>query len=102
VPIKTKKWRFIPMLVEDSPNARGVFALWAGDELVYLGHASGGGVTIRSLLFEQLAKYGADLRRPTHYSWELCSNPAERERQLMQELGGARLGAAQYGAAQPE
>ena len=76
------------MLVEDAPNTRGVFALWANDELVYLGHAAGGVATIRSRLFEQLAKLAADdPKRPTHYSWELCSNPAEREKQLMEELG---------------
>jgi hypothetical protein len=86
--ISTKKWRFIPMMVEDAPKTKGVFALWANDELVYLGHAAGGAVTIHSRLLEELAKLAADdPKRPTHYSWEVCSNPPEREKELMQQLG---------------
>jgi hypothetical protein len=76
------------MLVEDAPSTRGVFALWAGEALVYLGHAGGSGVTIRSCLLERLAKLAADgPGRLTHYSWEVCSNPAEREKQLTEQLG---------------
>jgi hypothetical protein len=86
--LSTKKWRFIPTMVDDAPMTRGVFALWANDELVYLGHAAGGAVTIHSRLFEQLAKrVEDDPKRATHYSWELCANPAEREKQLMGLLG---------------
>src|SRR3954462_2073062 len=82
--ISTKKWRFIPMMVDDAPKTKGVFALWANDELVYLGHAAGGAVTIHSRLFEELARLApGDPKRATHYSWEVCSNPAEREKQLM-------------------
>jgi hypothetical protein len=48
-------------------------------------------VTIRSRLFEELAKLAADdPERATHYSWELCANPAEREKQLMEQLGYVR------------
>ncbi len=75
------------MMVEDAPKTRGVFALWANDELVYLGHAAGGAVTIHSRLFEELAKLAPDdPKRATHYSWEVCASPAERERQLTEQL----------------
>jgi len=76
------------MMVEDAPNTKGVFALWANDELVYLGQAAGGGVTIHSRLWEHFTKRPAgDPKCPTHYSWEVCANPAEREKQLMEQLG---------------
>ncbi len=79
------------MMVDDAPKTRGVFALWANDELVYLGHAAGGAVTIHSMLFEQLGKLAPDdPKRATHYSWEVCANPAEREKQLMGLLGDVR------------
>jgi hypothetical protein len=75
------------MMVDDAPKTRGVFALWTNDELVYLGHAAGGAVTIHSRLFEELAKLAPDdPKRATHYSWEVCANPAEREKQLTEQL----------------
>ena len=75
-------------MVEDAPNTRGVFALWLGEELVYLGHAAGGAVTIHSCLLDHLANSAADdPKRPTHYSWEVCADPAAREKQLIEELG---------------
>jgi len=88
MPIRTKKWRFIPMLVEDAPDSKGVYALWLDDEIIYLGHAAGTGNTIRSRLKQLLAERASASKRPTHYSWELCANPLEREKQLIEQLGG--------------
>ena len=86
------------MMVEDAPKTKGVFALWAIDELVYLGHAAGGAVTVHSRLLEELARLAADdPKRATHYSWEVCSNPAEREKELMQQLGYTQQPQQRYG-----
>ena len=75
------------MLLEDAPDSKGVYALWLDGEIVYLGHAAGAGTTIRSRLKQLLSERASDPKRPTHYSWELCFNPAEREKQLIELLG---------------
>jgi hypothetical protein len=93
------------MLVEDAPDSKGVYALWLNDEIIYLGHAAGAGITIRSSLKQLLAERASASTRPTHYSWELCTNPAERERQLIELLGevpGTRAIAKKDGAGQKE
>ena len=67
-----------------------MYTLWEGDEVIYYGRADGksqaGGSTIRSRL---LAHYYEDRKRPTHYSWEVCLEPAAREAQLLREHEGA-------------
>jgi hypothetical protein len=51
-------------------------ALWEEEELVYYGRGA-----IRSRLMEH---FEAPVRA-THYSWELCRDPAAREAELLRE-----------------
>lgn len=92
------KWKFTAAMVEDAPETRGVFALWENDTIVCIGRADGGEHTIRSCLMEHLlGAQGQQSRHVTHYSWEICADPAAREAQL---LGQGRVGEARA-ATQP-
>jgi hypothetical protein len=83
-----RRYRFTRIVIAGAPEEPGVYALWDGEEVIYYGRADGkgadGGSTLRSRL---LAHYYEDQRRtrPTHYSWEVCQNPAAREAELLRE-----------------
>jgi hypothetical protein len=81
-----RRYRFTRIVISGAPEVAGVYALWDADDLVYYGRADGknrgGGSTIRSRL---LAHYYEGQKRPTHYSWEVCSDPAAREAELLEE-----------------
>ena len=75
-------------MVADAPETAGVYALWDGDTLLCLSHAQGGGDTVRERLAAHLAHAEAGHGPfPTHYSWEICRNPLEREAEARAELG---------------
>lgn len=81
-----RRYRFTRIVISGAPEEAGVYALWDADELVYYGRADGrnqgGGSTIRSRL---LAHYYEGRKRPTHYSWEVCTDPTAREAELLEE-----------------
>jgi hypothetical protein len=82
------KWRFTHSLVGDAPDFKGVYVLWANDVPLAVGHALGAGDTLRSRLSAHLSHSGAPgMARVTHYSWEICSDPLKRERELTRVLG---------------
>ena len=81
-----RKWAFKPSMVADAPDTAGVYALWDGDELLHVGHASGGDDTLRARLSAHLSGASGGRRPPTHYSWEICSDPRERQALLLAEL----------------
>ena len=84
--IAKTRYRFTPRMVEGAPDDVGVYALWRNDELLYIGRAIGGSVTIQSRLLEHLSGASCSCsREATHYSWEIVMQPAMRERELLQE-----------------
>jgi hypothetical protein len=93
------KWRFTHSLVGDAPDFKGVYVLWANDVPLAAGHALGAGDTIRSRLSAHLSHSGAPgMARVTHYSWELCSDPLRRERELTRSLGLSNQHRTDHGA----
>lgn len=82
-----RKWAFRPSMVADAPETAGVYALWDGESLLWLGHATGGADTVRARLTEHMVRAASGrCPIPTHYSWEICTNPREREAQARAEL----------------
>jgi hypothetical protein len=77
----SRRYPFTRIVISGSPEEAGVYALWDGEELVYYGRAEGG-VGIRSALLDH---YYREQLRPTHYSWEVCKDPAAREAELLAE-----------------
>lgn len=86
----SRRYRFTRIVISGAPQSAGVYALWDGEELIYYGRTEagnegvneGGGSTIRSRLLD--LHYSAELRA-THYSWEVCKDPAAREAELLRE-----------------
>ena len=76
--------RFTTWQISGAPAAPGVYALWDGDEAIYFG-ATRGDTTIRSCLQGHYAR-----RMPphdaTHFTWEIASNPAQLEAELLAEF----------------
>jgi hypothetical protein len=84
MPIQGKMYRFTKRNVDLSPEKPGVYALFAGQELIYYGEAHDG--TIRSRLQRhQAGVEGACTQRATHYQREACDDPEAREVQLLRE-----------------
>ena len=72
-------------MVAGAPEDPGVYALWENDELFYYGHTRSANVTIRSRLLEHLGGRDECTRNATHYGWEISTNPAQREADLLRE-----------------
>ena len=92
VVLQAKKWRFTRPLVEDAPDHPGVYALWDGERLLYLGCAKGA-ETLREKLIEHFENDSSGCPRPTHYSWEIARQPLERASEIARQLDepGARI-----------
>jgi hypothetical protein len=81
--IAVPRWRFTESMIQDAPEWKGVYVLWAGERPVLVGRATGGEDTIRSQLLKHYLRNPAPV---THYSWEICPNPARRGAQLAEAL----------------
>lgn len=82
----SRRYRFTRIVLLGAPADAGVYALWDEEELVYYGRAMGGdaraGQTIRSRLLDHL-EGRLPAASASHYSWELCADPAGREAELI-------------------
>jgi hypothetical protein len=87
MPIRNPQYRLTRAMVDGAPHEAGIFALWEGEELIYVGRASPG-ATIRQRLEEHLERKCACTQRATHYTWELSLRPATREVEILQEFMG--------------
>jgi len=84
--LNKQKWRFVRSLVQDAPEHGGVYVLWAGDKVICIGRAEGGRDTLRGCLMQLLEGKSGEVQHATHYSWELCRNPVQREAELLRDL----------------
>lgn len=82
MPIASPSYRFVLPMLAGAPEARGVYALWDGEEMIYLACATGT-ATIKALLLEHLANPNRCVAAATHYSWELSLRPAARETEIL-------------------
>ena len=78
-----RRYRFTRIVLLGAPADAGVYALWDGEELVYYGRAAGD-ATIRARLLDHL-EGRLPAATASHYSWELCADPATREAELLAE-----------------
>ena len=83
--ITTSSLPFTQSLVAAAPDAPGVFALWQGGGIVYYGRAG----TIRIALDEQLRARMLSAKQVTGCSWEVSSDPEQRQGQLLREYAAA-------------
>jgi len=84
MPIEGQRHRFTTWQISGAPLERGVYILWEGDEAIYVG-ATRGEATLRACLQEHYAR-----RLPpqdaTHFTCEICRDPARREAELLAEF----------------
>jgi hypothetical protein len=66
-----------------APELHGVYVIYNGNEIIYIGRAIGIGVTIRSRLQDHLREVG--IGSGTGYAYEITEYAATRERELLQE-----------------
>jgi len=87
MPLRSPKWPFTAAAIEHSPDEwGGVYVLWRGETLLYIGSAPDRGHSIKADLAAHLkGERGACTQEATHYGWELAQNPKQRELELLKE-----------------
>lgn len=82
--ISSPRYSFKPLTISSAPSHQGVFWLWAGDELIFIGRATGQ-TTIKSCLADHCAgDRGSCTQKATHYGWEISRFAASREAELLE------------------
>ncbi len=86
MPISDDRYSFTAENLDKAPNEAGVYALYDGDSLIYIGRAQGGSVTIRSRLKDHKAgRDGPCTKAATSYKREVTSQSVSREKELLDE-----------------
>lgn len=84
MPLGKSRYAFNRRMVEGAPRDMGVYILYRGDSVLYIGRA----VSIQSRLQEHMDGAVCECsREATHYSWEIVLQPHVRELELLQEQG---------------
>jgi hypothetical protein len=85
MPIEQPRYKLTRAIVAGAPEGSGIYALWEGDEMVYVGRANG--MSIRDALLRHLDKGHCPCTvGATHYTWELSLRPATREVEVLEEF----------------
>lgn len=87
MPVTAPQWRFTQRMVQDAPDCQGVYVLWRDGQPLGVGHALGAYDTIRSRLLAHLSRAAQSDLGITHYSWQICTDPLEREEALSRQFG---------------
>ena len=79
-----KRYPFTRAILEYAPfDVGGVYVLWEGEEVIYIGR-TGSSTNIRARLLEHLeGARGACSSKATHYSWEITLWDSARETELL-------------------
>ena len=78
-----RRYKFTRIVLQGAPQDAGIYALWDDAELIYYGRAA----SIRARLLEHYEeRLDTFARRASHYSWEICADPAAREAELLGEF----------------
>ena len=86
MPVTGKRYDFTKTNVDRAPLDHGVYVLFVGNETIYIGRASGTGVTLRSRLQEhQRGDEGPCTKQAATYSRESHEDAAARELELYRE-----------------
>jgi hypothetical protein len=72
--VTSLKWKFDGDSIRGTPRTQGVFGLWDGDRIVYIG-ATERNVFLPDVLRELLALNRRGLIHATHFTWEITITP---------------------------
>jgi hypothetical protein len=68
--------------ITSSPDQPGVYALYKGASIIYIGQSES---SIRARLnSHKSGREGSGTSTATHFWYEVCSRPSEREKELLQ------------------
>ncbi len=82
-----KRYSFTSDNLDKAPNKGGVYALYRGEELVYIGRAKGGETTIQSRLKDHFSgREGPGTQMATTYSRQVTTRPVTREKELLKSF----------------
>jgi hypothetical protein len=81
-----KRWPFTLAMLETAPDDPGVYLLWDGDEIIYIGRAHGKENVKACLLAHHAGSLGQCTKKATHYSWAISVWPAAMETELLAEF----------------
>ena len=89
MPLGESRYPFTGKMIDGAPRDMGVYVLYRGERVIYIGRAmgarQGGGSTICSRLQEHMNGGVCECSaRATHYSWEIVLQPQLRELELLQ------------------
>ena len=86
MPISGKSYSFGRVNIDKAPTAHGVYVLYGGSPIIYIGTASDGDDTIRSRLqSHHRGDEGPCSKRATTYRREATEDAVARERELIDE-----------------
>lgn len=78
------RYAFTPAMIEVAPDDAGIYGLFDGDDLIYLGKTTGGTATIKScLLWHREGGAGRCTEKATSYTWEITFWPNPRETEIL-------------------
>lgn len=82
MPLGKPRYPFTRRMVDGAPGDAGVYILYRGARVLYIGRAA----DIRARLREHAAGEVCECSKAaTHYSWEIVLQPRVRELELLQE-----------------
>jgi len=99
--IASLRWRFDAETLRDVPEGPGVFTLWSGSDLVYIGRTEGS-ASLRELLKACLAPVRERDLRVTHFTWEVTVTPKTRAGDLLDSHLAKHGRLPRYNEADPE
>lgn len=86
MPLYGKTYRFTRENVDNAPEAAGVYGLYHGEDLIYVGSAAGRTATLRSRLQDHFSgRRGPCTQNATCYKREITASGAARAKELLAE-----------------
>ncbi|MGA2367384.1 MAG: hypothetical protein ABSF74_02275 [Dehalococcoidia bacterium] len=85
--IAGNKYPFSQENVDKTPESMGIYELFDGDTIIYIGLAPGQGDTIRKRLqAHKRGDQGSGTKNATHYKREICNHPIARQKEEQAEF----------------
>ena len=81
--LKLPRYPFTPAMIEHAPDESGVYGLFDGHELIYLGKTAPGASIKACLLRHQGGVNGGCTLKAGTYTWEITLAPAGRETEIL-------------------
>jgi len=92
MPIGGDLYEFVDDEIKDAPGDYGVYALYDGEEMIYIGKAESGSGIRDALWRHKRGDEGPCTKDATHFRRELDPSPSVRQSELIEEYRLAKGG----------